>query len=578
MKVIPPYEKSFASHERSKYWSSRNEQIPRNVYRSTKTKYWFDCDKCSHSFEKNLCNIQKDSWCPYCTNQKLCDDINCLQCNKNSFASHDKAYCWSKKNGDITPRQVFKSANKKYWLNCDKCSHAFDMQLNNVTTGYWCPYCCEPSQKLCEDMSCTQCMTNSFESNCRSNCWSKKNGDITPRQVFKSGSIIKYWFDCEKCSHSFDVVLGSVTNGTWCPYCTNQVLCDDVNFIQCKEKSFTSHEKSQYWSCKNENITPRNVFKSSGNKYWFDCIKCNHLFYQSLDRISRGRWCMYCSNTKLCNDINCRYCFENSFESHEKSKNWSKKNGDIVPRQVFKSANTKYWFECDKCNHSFDMKLNAVTNGGWCSYCSVPPKKLCENMNCDTCFAKSFASHAKSKYWSKQNGEVLPRHVFKSSGNKYWFDCDNCGHSFNVTLNAITSGRWCSQCKYKTERKIYETLLPLYPTIVKQFKQDWCKNINHLPFDFCLPEDNIIIELDGAQHFKQVSNWQPPEKTVETDKYKEQCANNNNYSVIRILQEDVLFDKYDWIQLLCNTIENIKHGDDIVNIYLCKKNEYDNHF
>jgi very-short-patch-repair endonuclease len=165
-------------------------------------------------------------------------------------------------------------------------------------------------------------------------------------------------------------------------------------------------------------------------------------------------------------------------------------------------------------------------------------------------YESSFASHERSKYWSSRN-EKIPRNVY--------------------------SGGWCPHCMYKTEQKIYEMLFPLYPTIIREFKQDWCKNINYLPFDFCLPDINILIELDGPQHFRQVSNWTSPEKTTEIDKYKEQCANANNYSVIRILQEDVWLDKYDWFPVLCNAIEDIKRGGDIMNIYLCEKNEYNGH-
>ena len=81
-----------------------------------------------------------------------------------------------------------------------------------------------------------------------------------------------------------------------------------------------------------------------------------------------------------------------------------------------------------------------------------------------------------------------------------------------------------------------------YVNIVKGFRTNWCKNSNGhiLPYDFCIEENNIIIELDGAQHFRQVRNWKSPEEQFENDKYKEKCANENSYSVIRLLQEDVL--------------------------------------
>jgi very-short-patch-repair endonuclease len=146
---------------------------------------------------------------------------------------------------------------------------------------------------------------------------------------------------------------------------------------------------------------------------------------------------------------------------------------------------------------------------------------------------------------------------------------------FTQRPNNHLNGMKCPLCKQKTEAKLYDKLLPIYPSLVSQFKQEWCKNLRHLPFDFCIPEHKIIIELDGRQHFQQVSNWSSPEEQFENDKYKEKCANDNKYSAIRILQDDVLNDTYDWCKELCDAIEEIKNGDEIVNIYLCKNGEYD---
>ena len=53
------------------------------------------------------------------------------------------------------------------------------------------------------------------------------------------------------------------------------------------------------------------------------------------------------------------------------------------------------------------------------------------------------------------------------------------------------------------------------------------------------------------------------------------CANNNGFSVIRILQLDVFNDSYNWLDELKNNIEKIKNEGKIQNIYMCKNNEYD---
>jgi very-short-patch-repair endonuclease len=132
----------------------------------------------------------------------------------------------------------------------------------------------------------------------------------------------------------------------------------------------------------------------------------------------------------------------------------------------------------------------------------------------------------------------------------------------------------CPLCFNKTEGIIFKKLQLTYPNIVTQFKQNWCRKNKYLPFDLCIPKYKVIIELDGPQHFKQVKNWISPEQQFQTDKYKEKCANDNGYSVIRILQEDVLYDRYDWHKEILDTVEGIKNDCHLINYYLCKNNEY----
>ena len=148
---------------------------------------------------------------------------------------------------------------------------------------------------------------------------------------------------------------------------------------------------------------------------------------------------------------------------------------------------------------------------------------------------------------------------------------------FEQKPNSHLQGVGCPLCVNKTEGKLYDILIQSYPSLTTQFKQEWCKKIYNLPFDFCIPEYKIIIELDGSQHFRQVSNWSSPKEQFENDKYKEKCANDNGYSVVRVLQKDVFYDTYNWSTKLCEIIEELKNGDEIVNVYLCKNNEYNDY-
>ena len=72
-------------------------------------------------------------------------------------------------------------------------------------------------------------------------------------------------------------------------------------------------------------------------------------------------------NQKLCEKEECNECYEKSFASHIKSKFWSNKN-ELQPKEVFRSTNKKFWFNCDRCKNEFESSLNHVSNGRWCSY------------------------------------------------------------------------------------------------------------------------------------------------------------------------------------------------------------------
>lgn len=495
-----PFLKSFASCEKSKFWSNKNKLDPTNVKINSHKMFIFDCGVCGHEFKSKLYNINFGRWCPYCSNNKMCGDINCRTCFNKSFAVHNKSIYWSDRN-TFEPYQVFKSSTTKAYFICNNCGHEFFMKLNNINNGGWCPYCA--SRKLCDNN------------------------------------------DCELCFN----------------------------------KSFASHHKSKYWSKKNKN-KPRSVFLNSKQKFIFDCGQCNHEILISLLSINSGSWCCFCANQKLCLKKNCIICFNKSFASHKKAKYWSVLN-KLSPFEVFKQSNKKFIFDCTKCNHTFNMTPSNVVRNKWCSFCGN--SKLCQKKNCVVCFNKSFASHEKAIFWSKDN-LISPRQVFKGTYVKYLFDCAICKCQFSARVDNIVYGStWCSFCKNKTEKILFNKLFKYYPTLIHNFNPVWCKNKDTdriLPFDFVIPEHNIIIELDGEQHFKQVGKWNSPDHNQIRDIYKMKCANNNGYNVIRILQDHVYRNRYECIDFLINSIELLikkNKNNKILNIFICYDNEYDTH-
>ena len=287
-----PYEKSFASHEKSKFWSDKNNIKPINVALNSNKNFIFKCGECNHEFiTKPNIIVSTNSWCGFCSNKKLCNDNECKKCYEKSFASHPKSKYWNIEN-KLQPRYVFKGYREKVKFNCFKCNHVFEACLQDVSSGSWCNYC--KGYKFCND-NCNICFLKSFASNEKSQFWSPKN-KIPPHQVAKA-THEKYIFDCKKCGHEFSMSPASINANNWCQYCSIQTkaLCNNDTCMHCFNRSFASSPNAKYWHEDNK-LKPREVALNSRNKIKFKCEK-GHLFESKLNSISgMNTFCPICCN------------------------------------------------------------------------------------------------------------------------------------------------------------------------------------------------------------------------------------------------------------------------------------------
>ncbi len=436
------------------------------------------------------------------------------------------------------------------------------------------------NQKLCSDDECKICEAKTVLLYKNILQWDyNKNNNENPRKIFCS-SIQQYWFICSKCNHNTYIKPSSIKKKKECSYCSGMKLCGIKSCTICFNNSFASLIMAKDWDYKKNNIPPYQVHKNTKIYYWFNCNRCNHNFKMCISRITLGSKCRFCMGCDLCDNDKCKFCFDKSFASEKESLKWDyKQNNEITPRMIFKNCNKKFWFKCNICLHNYNTIPNDImTKGVNCRFCAN--KELCKNELCKICKDKSFASHYKSAYWDvNKNDGLLPRDFTKFSSKIAWFKCEDCNTSFKHAISCITcAGYWCPLCNLKTEKKLFMFLIEIFPSINRDLKFDWCKNektYKYLPFDFCIEELKLIIELDGEQHFKQVANWTSPEATQERDIYKMKRAIENGYSVIRLLQEDVYKDKNNWKE---NLLAAIKKYDEPTCIFLSNdEDKYNNH-
>lgn len=152
---------------------------------------------------------------------------------------------------------------------------------------------------------------------------------------------------------------------------------------------------------------------------------------------------------------------------------------------------------------------------------------------CRKCFAESM------KFTLKD----LLRRSLKLFGNKYDYSktelngsrnsitiiCPKHGE-FEKVLGEHLKGQGCPVCSASLgERAAYEIFMELGINVSREYKIKG----HSFRYDFLLKNSELIIEIDGDQH-RGFTFYVSPEETMKRDKEKEELANKNGFTIVRI--------------------------------------------
>ena len=146
-------------------------------------------------------------------------------------------------------------------------------------------------------------------------CFIAGNNGIETHAIAIS-SHSKFNFKCDKCPHTFESALNSVTNKKsprWCPHCAGQTLCKKKECLECHARSLASWPFPDKLACfiaGNNGIEPHAVAISSNSKFNFKCDKCPHTFESALSNVTNKKspsWCPHCAG-RVCGKEECTTC------------------------------------------------------------------------------------------------------------------------------------------------------------------------------------------------------------------------------------------------------------------------------
>jgi len=419
---------------------------PHNFTTRTSKKIWWLCPK-GHSYNTviNSRTGKNPTGCPFCSGREATEENNLkILFPKVADEWHPT------KNGNLKPHDFTpKSSSKKVWWLCQK-GHSYDATIAHRTdknaTG--CPYC--SGRRVSKDNNLKYLFPKIAAE------WHPtKNGKLKPEE-FTRGSHNKVWWLCPK-GHEYDTVIASKTsrNGSGCPYCSGQRVCDDNNLKVLFPEIAAEWHPSKNGDLKPEDFTPG----SSRKKVWWLCKK-GHSYDNIIVSRTRDnpRGCPYCSGRRVSKENNLKFLYPKVAAEWHPTK-----NGDSRPEEFTCGNHKKVWWVCPE-GHDYDAVIYSRTTNkpNGCPYCSG--KRACEDNNLKLLYPKVAA-----EWHPKKNGDLKPEKFTCGSGKIIWWICSK-GHSYNASINNRTS-KGKRGCPYCSGRKVsdHNNLQFLFPKVATEW-------------------------------------------------------------------------------------------------------------
>ncbi len=186
---------------------------------------------------------------------------------------------------------------------------------------------------------------------------------------------------------------------------------------------------------------------------------------------------------------------------------------------------TKIEIICPIHKSFYQVPKNHIVLGTGCPKCAKNYKD-----NNKTFIYKSNIQHDYKYNYSKVN--------YVDSNTKVEIICKKHGSFYTKPTNHITNNSGCPKCKSSKGESLIRNLLIKYKIkYFQEFKFNLCRDKQSLPFDFYIPDKDILIEFDGEHHFKIKDFFGGEDRfrnIQRRDKIKNTFCKDYNIKIIRI--------------------------------------------
>ena len=312
---------------------------------------------------------------------------------------------------------------------------------------------------------------------------------------------------CKIDGHQWKPFPFGVLRGKGCPICRDRKL---------REQRAKSQEQYEYEVAKiHPFIKVLGTYINTETAIAHQCLKDRHEWNAKPGNILHGKGCPKCAgNLQLTNE-----------EYVEQLKDV---NPNIIALEEYVNAKTAILHQCLLDGYVWKTSPSCTLQGCSCPKCAGNTKKTHEEYVLELSLKASEL-------------EVVEPYI--NSKTPILHRCKIDGYEWKIAPSNVLSGQRCPKCQESNgERRIRCWLDEHDCSYIYQKTFSDCKYKKELPFDFYLPDYNVLIEYDGIQHFEAVDfagkgdAWALEQlKLVQyRDGIKNRYCEHNNIKLLRI--------------------------------------------
>jgi hypothetical protein len=317
-----------------------------NIYVNNHNPLSWECCH-GHQWETSLSSVKQGRWCPACANIK----------RGKTRLSHtiDEMRAVAKSRGGECLSEIYPQSREKLHWRC-KEGHEWHALSAKILARQWCPTCSQESRK--------SKVTRLSIDDARAIAKERKGSCLS---IVYINTSEKLRWQCEHEHDIFEMSLGAVKKGSWCPRCGR--LKAAVN-KRVDKKKWTLDAIVALVKNKNGSCEPIGQFQSAGKtRFSFTCSQDHH-WETTAASVINGSWCPECGKessrqARLAANIADLQAVAGIF------------GGKCISTDKGNSSDIVWW-QCAH-GHVWQSKVAYALDNNWCPACAGTPFTIINN-------------------------------------------------------------------------------------------------------------------------------------------------------------------------------------------------------